>query len=84
MEPFDPPEARSAASYNWKSQQGSYKPKTNWKKFLHHFVLAVLAGAVIGLLYVNWYEAKVIAAQRNLIIEMYQFIVQGCPTFTLN
>lgn len=83
MEPYDPPEARSASSYNWTGYGFPPSvPKRKWsaKKIFHGIVLGVLTGAVLGLVYLNWYEAQVIQAQRHLILEMWKYIVQSCPT----
>lgn len=77
-------EGRSWSSYNVKYMHPSftihkpYKPGFNWKKFLHRIIMAVLVGAVLGLLYVNWYEAQVIAQQRHLIFQMWQYIQSSC------
>jgi hypothetical protein len=79
MEPYDPPEAYSATHFR-SHTPGSYKPKVSAKKIFHGIVLGVLTGAVLGLIYLNWYEAKVIAAQRELIIELWKYIQVVCPT----
>ena len=81
MCPYDPPESYSATSYNWKAV--SHKPKTGRAlKILNRVVLALLVFAVLGLLYVNWKEAQIIALQRHLIIQMWQYIQMGCPSPT--
>ena len=71
-----------ARSWNWSTVPITPKSKFNWKKFAHNFVMAVLVGAVLGLLYVNWYEAQIIARQRHLLIEMWYFIQNNCASPT--
>lgn len=85
MQEYDPIESFSVSSYEGPKFTGWDKdPKIKRSKFFHRFVLAVLVGAVIGLLYVNWYEAQVIQAQRHVIYEMWDFIQAGCPTSMLH
>lgn len=41
--------------------------------------LGLLIGAVFALTALNIYESHIIAAQRHLLLEMYVYIVNGCP-----
>lgn len=75
-------DARSWSSYNVKyTNSNSYKP-SRAKKIFHGIVLGVLTGAVLGLVYLNWYEAQIIARQRHLLIEMWYFIQNNCASPT--
>lgn len=82
MEPYDPPEARAASSYRWDGYGRQVKPSFNYKKFFYRLSWAVLVGAVLGLLYVNWYEAQIIVKQRDLIREMWFYIQNSCANPT--
>jgi len=42
-------------------------------------MIGILIGSVIALAAVCVYQGAVIAAQRELIVEMYRFIQAGCP-----
>lgn len=53
-------------------------------KWFKRVGVGVLIASVLFLLYVDIQQAQVIQAQRHLLIEMYQFIVAGCPTSQLN
>lgn len=53
-------------------------------KWFKRVGVGVLVAAVVFLLYVDVKQAQVIQAQRHLIVEMYQFIVAGCPVSQLN
>ncbi len=47
-------------------------------------VVGVLIGATVALAVVCIYQGLVIAAQREVIVEMYRYIHAGCPTAILH
>jgi len=57
---------------------------TFMSKWFKRVGVGVLVASVVFLLYVDVKQAQVIQAQRHLIVEMYQFIVAGCPVSQLN
>jgi len=48
-------------------------------KWFSRIVLGLLVVSVGFLVYVNYKEAQVILMQRHLLIDMYQYIIRGCP-----
>lgn len=41
--------------------------------------IAILLGAVIGLTWMNYHQAQLIHVQRQIILDMYRYIITGCP-----
>lgn len=82
MQPYDPSEARSVSSYRTVQTVHATPNRARTKKIFHGIALGVLVVAVAGLIYLNWYESKVIALQRHLILDLWDYIQAGCPNPT--
>ncbi len=54
------------------------------RKHASRIAIGLLIGAVIGLTALVVREGQIIQLQRNLIIDLWQFIQAGCPTPILN
>jgi predicted small secreted protein len=53
-------------------------------KLRHKIIGAVLVAALGFMSYVSYVQNQTIMKQRVLIIEMYQYIVAGCPQSSIN
>jgi hypothetical protein len=49
------------------------------RKHFSRIAIVSLLLAVVGLGYVTYVQNTIIMRQRALIVEMYNFIVDGCP-----
>jgi hypothetical protein len=53
------------------------------RKYFSRIAVGLLVVAALFLLYVDIRQAQVLDVQRHMIIDMYQFIVAGCPVSQL-